>query len=228
MNRRVVDFLRGFIAAIMDKLLIQLEIRKPRLSRTGFFVDATGTVLTTSDVVAECSQVTLDHDYPVDVILNDTPNGVAVLRPRGTLAPMDVAQLATSAPRLQSDVAVAGFSYEGVLGAPSLTWGTLSDLRSLDGNQGVARLALAAQSGDVGGPVLNSNGAVLGMLLPRQVGSQQLPEGVSFAANAEALRAILERASVAAIDQSEEQGQVPNAELVRKANGMTVLVSCWN
>ncbi|MQQ09445.1 peptidoglycan-binding protein [Epibacterium sp. SM1979] len=224
----VLDPTAGADAPQSVDLLSGLEIRKPRLSRTGFFVDATGTVLTTSDVVAECSQVTLDHDYPVDVILNDTPNGVAVLRPRGTLAPMDVAQLATSAPRLQSDVAVAGFSYEGVLGAPSLTWGTLSDLRSLDGNQGVARLALAAQSGDVGGPVLNTNGAVLGMLLPRQIGSQQLPDGVSFAANAQALRAILERASVAAVDQSDDQGQVPNAELVRKANGMTVLVSCWN
>ncbi len=223
----VLDPTAGADAPQSVDLLSGLEIRKPRLSRTGFFVDAAGTVLTTSDVVAQCSQVTLDHDYPVDVVLDDAPNGVAVLRPRAPLAPMDIAQLAITAPRLQSDVAVAGFSYEGILGAPSLTWGTLSDLRSLDGNQGVARLALAAQSGDVGGPVLDANGAVLGMLLPRQVGSQQLPADVSFAANAEALRAILARASVAATDQTDPQGSVPNAELVRKASGMTVLVSCW-
>lgn len=209
-------------------LLSGLEVRKPLLSRTGFFVDMAGTVLTTSDVVAACGQVTLDHDYPAEVVLNDAANGIAVLRPRATLAPMDVAHLAIASPRLQSDVAVAGFSYEGVLGAPSLTWGTLSDLRSLDGGQGIARLALRAQSGDVGGPVLDSNGAVLGMLLPRQIGNQQLPDGVSFAANAEALRSTLAQVSITATEQSATQGTLPNADLVRRANGMTVLVSCWN
>lgn len=223
----VLDPTAGADAPQSVDLLSGLEIRKPRLSRTGFFVDTSGTVVTSADVVAQCSRITLDHDYPADVIVEDAPNGIAVLRPLSALAPISVAHLAITAPRLQSDVAVAGFSYEGVLGAPSLTWGTLSDLRSLDGNQGIARLALDAQSGDVGGPVLDTNGAVLGMLLPRQVGTQQLPDGVSFAANAEALRTILTRASVTATDQSASQGPVPNAELVRKANGMTVLVSCW-
>ncbi len=223
----VLDPTAGADAPQSVDLLSGLNIRKPRLSRTGFFVDTAGTVLTTSDVVGQCSQVTLDHDYTAEVLVNDTANGVAVLRPRDRLAPMSVAHLAISSPRLKSEVAVAGFSYEGILGAPSLTWGTLSDLRSLDGNQGIARLALAAQSGDVGGPVLDTNGAVLGMLLPQQIGNKQLPEGVSFAANAEALRAILSQVNVAATDQSPSQGQVPNAELVRQANGMTVLVSCW-
>ncbi len=209
-------------------LLSGLEIRRPRLSRTGFFVDDAGTVLTTSDVVGECSQVTLDHDIQADVVLNDVPNGIAVLRPKTRLAPMQIARLATATPRLQSDVAVVGFSYGGILGAPSLTWGTLSDLRSLDGNTGVARLALSPQDGDVGGPVLDAGGAVVGMLLPRQIGSKQLPAGISFAANADAIRVILENASVTPSQQSTASTSVPNEELLRQANGMTVLVSCWN
>ncbi len=223
----VLDPAAGADAPQNVDLLAGLQIRKPRLSRSGFFVDGQGTVVTTSDVVASCSRVTLDHDFDATVLVNDTDNGLAVLAPKDALAPMAIAELATLSPRLQSDVAVSGFSYQGILGAPSLTWGALSDLKSLDGNTGVARLDLAAQAGDAGGPVLDSTGAVLGMLLPRKIGSQQLPAGVSFAANADALRTALATAQRSAQDKSTDSSPLPNDALVRSANGMTVLVSCW-
>ena len=139
-------------------LMSGLQIRQPRMSRSGFYVDGQGAVLTTSDVVAECTRITLDHDYTAELVSSDTANGLAILRPTTPLAPMAVAELSSSSPRLQSEVAVSGYSYEGILGAPSLTWGTLADIKSLDGNSGVARLDLAAQTGDAGGPVLDGMG----------------------------------------------------------------------
>lgn len=214
--------------AVQDiDLVAGLEIRKPKLSRSGFFVDGNGSVLTTSDVVAGCSRITLDHGYQAEVAANDAAGGIAILRPAEPLAPAAVAELSTSSPRLQSEVAVSGFSYEGVLGAPSLTWGKIADVKSLDGNTAVARLDLAAQPGDAGGPVLDSTGAVHGMLLPRQPDGKQLPEGVSFAVNAEALRGVLSAAGVTAASKSPAAGSLPSAAIARLASGMTVLVSCW-
>lgn len=214
--------------AVQDiDLVAGLEIRKPKLSRSGFFVDGNGSVLTTSDVVAGCSRITLDHGYQAEVAANDAAGGIAILRPAEPLAPAAVAELSTSSPRLQSEVAVSGFSYEGVLGAPSLTWGKIADVKSLDGNTAVARLDLAAQPGDAGGPVLDSTGAVHGMLLPRQPDGKQLPEGVSFAVNAEALRGALSAAGVTAASKSPAAGSLPSAAIARLASGMTVLVSCW-
>ena len=224
----VLDPAAGADAQQSVDLLSGLQIRKPRMSRSGFYVDALGTVLTTSDVVANCTRITLDHDYPATLQNSDPASGLAVLRPEPTLAPMAIAELSTSSPRLQSEVAVSGFSYEGVLGAPTLTWGTLADVKDLNGNAGVARLDLASQPGDAGGPVLDGTGAVLGMLLPQKIGSQKLPQGVSFAANADAIRQVLDQSGVTASDRAADTGTLHNAAMNQLINGMTVLVSCWN
>lgn len=223
----VLDPAAGGDAVQSIDLVSGLEIRKPKLSRTGFFVDGSGSVLTTSDVVAGCTRITLDHGYQADIAANNSAEGIAVLKPAEALAPAAVAGLSTASPRLQSEVAVSGFSYEGVLGAPSLTWGRIADVKSLDGDTRVARLDLAAQPGDAGGPVLDATGAVLGMLLPQKSGGKQLPEGVSFAANAEAIRSALDAAGVAPAAQPAAAGSLPNAAMTRLASSMTVLVSCW-
>ncbi|AZV77231.1 peptidoglycan-binding protein [Parasedimentitalea marina] len=224
----VLDPAAGGDAEQSIDLLSGLQIRQPRMSRSGFYVDSQGAVLTTSDVVAECTRITLDHDYTAELLSNDAANGLAVLRPQTPLAPMAVAELSAASPRLQSEVAVSGYSYEGILGAPTLTWGTLADIKSLDGKSGIARLDLAAQTGDVGGPVLDGSGAVLGMLLPQAIGTQQLPQGVSFAANAEAIRVVLTDAGLTSSDRSAETTTLTNSAMNRLINGMTVLVSCWN
>jgi S1-C subfamily serine protease len=212
-------------------LLSGLEIRKPKMSRSGFFVTADGMVVTSSDVVQSCTRITLDHGYPATILADDTQTGMAILRPTNSLAPMAVAELSAQTPRLQSEIAVSGFSYEGVLGAPSLTWGKLADVKSLDGNPDIARLTLTAQPGDAGGPVIDTSGAVLGMLLPSGIEGRQLPAGVSFAVNAAAIRSAMDALGHAAQTQPATGTQpsqvLPNQALVNHATGMTVLVSCW-
>ncbi|MDE4173248.1 trypsin-like peptidase domain-containing protein [Phaeobacter sp. PT47_59] len=224
----VLDDAAGSDLAQSVDLLAGLEVRKPRLSRSGFFVGQNGAVVTTSDVVAGCSRITLDHGYQATVAVNDPATGLAILEPVDKLAPIAVAGFITQSPRLKSDVAASGFSYEGVLGAPSLTFGTLADLKSLDGDSGVIRLDLSAQPGDVGGPVLDASGAVLGMLLPHQIQGRILPEGVSFGLSAATLREALLAAGVKASEQAGDGSALSNEALVRHATGMTVLVSCWD
>ena len=204
-----------------------LEIRRPKLSRSGFYVDQSGTVVTTLEAVQGCERVTIDEDYGARVITVDNALGVAVLRPVDPLAPIAVAAFQQVPPRLQSDVAVAGYSYGGVLGAPTLTFGQLADVRGLNGEEELERLALNALDGDAGGPVVDSFGAVVGMLLPAGQQGRQLPEGVSFAADAGALRVVLEGAGI--FPASANGGDLIAPEtLSKRASGMTVLVSCWD
>lgn len=207
-------------------LLSGLQIRKPRVSRTGFFVSDDGTVLTTLEAVDGCTRVTLDGKTEASVASTDAALGLALLTPETRLAPLEVAELAATAPRLQSEIAVAGFSYEGVLGAPSMTFGTLVDLRGLNGEETLDRVSLSALPGDAGGPVMDSSGAVIGMLLPRDGADRTLPEEVSFAADAGALQDALGRAGVRARTARGGAALAPE-DLTNKARGMTVLVSCW-
>jgi S1-C subfamily serine protease len=208
-------------------LLAGLEIRKPRLTRSGFFVDSRGAVLTTSDAVEGCTRLTLNDDHEASVVTRDSALGVAVLRPKEPLAPMSVARFKADAGHLRSEIAVSGFSYDGVLGAPTLTFGSVADVKGLNGDTRLTRLALTTQSGDAGGPVIDAGGAVLGMLLPPAETGQKLPDDVSFAAGAEAIRSVLGAAGIPVQDAGDSAPLTPDA-MSRMATAVTVLVNCWD
>ena len=208
-------------------LVSGLEIRKPRLSRSGFFVDQRGTVVTTSEVIGSCERVTLDSETEAEVALVDAARGVAVLKPSAELAPLAIARFSDVTPRLQSEVATSGYSFEGVLGAPSMTFGTLSDVRGLGGEPDVLRVDMGTLPGDAGGPLLDAGGGVLGMLLPDTQSGRALPQGVQFALDRTVLQAILEQAGLAAAG-TDSGTPIDPIDLTGEATGMTVLVSCWD
>lgn len=207
-------------------LVSGLQVRQPERTATGFFVDAQGTVVTTADAVDQCAEVTIDEATQARVVGTDPALNLAVLQPQGTLAPRAVAAFRATTPRIGAEVAVAGFPYGGALARPALTFGTLADVRGLNGEKQVRRLDLAAQSGDAGGPVLDESGAVIGMLLPREAGTQVLPAEVSYALDAETIQAELAQAGISAT-LSQATGSPGAEKLTRDAAGLTVLVSCW-
>lgn len=226
-NDAVLDASASAEAEQRIDLISGLQLRKPRLSRSGFFADANGTILTVTEATDMCTRLTLDGDQELQVAWTDVDLGVAVLRPKTTLAPLNVAEFNAATPRIQTEVAVSGFSYEGALGAPTLTYGQIADVRGLNGEEGVKRLALAALPGDAGGPIFDTSGQVVGMLLPTPADGRTLPASVSLAATAARLGEILDKAGVAG-QAGQSTGQVSPNELNRRATGMTVLVHCWD
>ena len=206
-------------------LVSGLEIRKPAISRSGFYVDDRGTVVTTTDAVDSCMRITLDEVYEADLV-STSADGIAVLTPKEALAPLNVAAFSAQTPRLNSEIAIAGYSYEGVLGSPSMTYGTLSDLRGLRGEEQLNRLALSALPGDAGGPVLDATGGVLGMLLPASKAGAGLPSDVSFSLDRDTVQAALTAAGKTG-RTSGSAAQMAAEDISETARGMTVLVSCW-
>lgn len=207
-------------------LLAGLEIRKPILSRSGFYVDARGHAVTTAEAVQQCGRITLDSKTEAEVIATDEAAGIAVLRPTSSIAPFGYARFATATPRLQSEVASAGYPYEGRLAAPTLNFGKLAELQGLAGETGVARLSLQSLAGDAGGPVMDASGAVIGMLKPVSAEGRQLPPDVTFAVDGQILVRVLGQAGVTPV--AADTGPSPAPEgLTRIGMAMTVLVSCW-
>lgn len=221
------DAMDGATAQSID-LLAGLEIRQADRVRSGFYVDVDGAVLTTVEAVAQCDRVTLDDDHEAEIVATDDATGLALLRPRDALAPIGFARFQPHQPRLMSEIAVSGYSYEGRLGAPTLTFGTLEDLKGLNGERSVNRLALASTTGDAGGPVFDATGSVLGMLLPPvEEGGRILPDGVNFAADAVTIIEFLSANGISPAASDAEQTVAPE-DLTVAAADMTVLVSCWN
>ncbi|GGD47175.1 serine protease [Sinisalibacter lacisalsi] len=208
-------------------LISGLEIRRAEKARSGVYVSAQGAVLTTTEAVAGCGRITLDESYDATVAATDDTIGIALLRPTRQLAPMRVAELLTFEPRLQSELAVAGYSYGGRLSSPTLTYGKLADVRGLAGEDTIARLDIRAQDGDTGGPVLDQGGAVVGMLLASLTGGERLlPADVGFAAKSATLADFLAANGVTA-SLTETQGALTPYDLSALAADITVLVSCW-
>jgi peptidoglycan hydrolase-like protein with peptidoglycan-binding domain len=209
-------------------LVAGLEVRRPIRARSGFFVDAVGTVVTAAEAVAGCDRVTIDEAYTAQVRLVDAALGVAVLSPSEPLVPLAFAQFAPQAPRPDTEVRLSGYAFQDTLSRPLLTFGRLADLRGINGETEVRLLTLAAQEGDAGGPVFDGNGAVIGMLLPRpQMQGRMLPPDVNYALGSEAILAALERARLRGALSRDTAIMSPEV-LTRVSGDLTVLVSCWN
>lgn len=208
-------------------LMAGLEVKHPRLSRSGFYVDAKGTVLTIAEATDQCARITLDGTTEARVSASDPATGLVLLTPAKPLSPVATAAFTTAGEG--AEVAVAGYSYEDKLPAPVLTFGTLAATSGLAGEANLNRLALAALPGDAGGPVLTASGAVAGALLPAQKDPKRiLPAGTSFAAPPTAILPFLQKSGIPATPDAGDTAALTPQDLVARANGMTVLVSCWD
>lgn len=215
-------------------MLSGLELRKPARVASGFFVDDKGTVATALANVAGCTKLTIGSETEAGIVAQDAATGLALLAPKTALAPRAVARLANASPRPGSDISVAGFSYGERLPAAVLTFGTFDAAEGLSGEPGQARLAAPVMAGDIGGPVLDAAGMVIGVLTPEPEGAaRKLPEGMALAADADALGALLLMAGITGPAAGEDPATIttgaplsPDAMNVA-ALGMTVQVSCW-
>ncbi len=209
-------------------LLSGLQIRQSDRAFSGVYVSSDGAVLTASAGLEACARITLEDEVGAQITAQNDALGLALLRPVDPLAPLGVGRLQAEPPRLNSEIAVAGYSYGGVLGAPTLSFGRLTDLRDLSGDEARSRLALVTRPGDAGGPVLDAGGGVIGLLLPRATDAgQSLPGDVQFAADAATVAAFLGEAGIT-LQSADGTKTLDAAEIEQLGADMTVLVECWN
>lgn len=222
-----LDPAAGMDAEQAIDLVSGLKIRTPKLSRSGVFVTDNGLTLTSYDAVKSCTRVTIDDDYPAEIVGGDAKSGIALLRPSEPLAPAGVARFATSQPRLKSQIAIAGYPFEGVLSAPTLTFGTLEDTSGLGGEGWLLRLDAKALPGDEGGAVFDPAGAVIGLLRSSPVEGRRLPEGTQFAVSSDVLAQALSKAGFT-VQSAGASAPLGTEELIVSAGNAAVLVSCWD
>lgn len=207
-------------------LLSGLDVRRPEFAQSGFFIDTRGTVLTAAANLGQCGQLTIDA-APARLALLDAASGLAVLTPETPLAPQGVAAFAVADAGIGAPVSVAGYSYPEALSAPVMSFGTLSERAGLAGEPTQARLAVTTLPGDVGGPVLDGSGAVLGLVLPRPADPGKLfPPDMTLALQATAAAPVLAGAGFAP-DAAEATGTLAIEDVSALARRMTVQVKCW-
>lgn len=220
-----LDPMAGNGAAQDIDLAYGMDIRRPKISGSGFFVSSNGHILTSSSLVNECASLSVDNDIEASVVAQDAATGWAILKPSESIAPLGVASFTANSPRLRDEIALAGYSYGGRLGSPSVTYGGIEELVGLNKEPHLARLTAETTGGDIGGPVLNMQGEVVGMIGTPQT-TKQLPSGTVLAVSGPTLTDALKGNGLSILTKTSPTTLDPE-DLVPAAADITTLVNCW-
>jgi len=147
---------------------------------TSFLIDGKGYLLTSSHVINNALQVFVQNnkgqDFRTDIIYNDEKRDLAILKindedfhPVATL-PYGIRK---SPSDLAEPIFTLGFPKDEIVYGE----GYLSAMTGFKGDTMSSQITISANPGNSGGPVLNKNGEVIGMLNARQTTA----EGVVFA-----------------------------------------------
>jgi len=211
---------------------------RPSSSGTGFVV-AEGRVLTNNHVVAECSRLVLRNAAGARL-----PGRVAAADHRRDLALIAVpAEVGPALPfrdvpavRRGESVVTYGFPLSGLLSSgPTLTTGDISALAGLRDNPANFQISAPVQPGNSGGPLLDSQANVVGVVASKlnaaqvaQMTGGDIPQNMNFAVKGTEALAFLRANGVQPRTAGSTGADKRAFEIGDIANPSTVSIQCYN
>ena len=215
-----------FETGLLPKDLISgLKIRQPIFARSGVFLNAEGVVLTANRDLELCGSIELGFGTQAKVKAFNSH--LAVLTPMEKISPPGITSFQLGPLKAPRRITAGGYSFGGSLGAPTLTRGLLQELGDLSGNDKISRLQIDTLPGDAGGPIYDSGGNVIGILLPKSVETERkLPNNVNFSANWNLISSLLNEANIS-ISLTEDKPHPDLISLSDAAKNTIALITCW-
>jgi S1-C subfamily serine protease len=221
---------------------------------SGFFVSKMGHVITNAHVVQNCKKVTIgdnaNKQVPAELINTDRSNDLALLK----LSTLEMASaesqsliqklgivvvplaskglLRSEDVRLGEKVLVAGYPFgEFFSNTIKVTTGVVSATRGAGDDSGQFQLDAAVQPGNSGGPIYDSGGNIVGVVISqldklkvaKAIGS--LPENVNFGIKASTVRQFLTSSGLPS-KKSERTEEKSTEQLAEIAQNQALMVMC--
>ena len=232
----------------------QVKKKPTPQSGSGFFVSKMGHIITNAHVVKNCNKVTVGDNantqVPAELINTDRSNDLALLKlstlemasaksksliqklgitvvplaSKGLLRDEDV--------RLGEKVLVAGYPFgELFSNTIKVTSGIVSATRGAGDDSGQFQLDAAVQPGNSGGPIYDSGGNIVGVVISqldklkmaKAIGS--LPENVNFGIKASTVRQFLTSSGLPS-KKSERTEEKSTEQLAVIAQNQALMVMC--
>ena len=163
---------------------------------SGFYVSDDGHVITNYHVVYGAKEIKIAGQR-AELISQDASNDLALLKLPNPSSAYAIFRKANSL-KLGEDIFAYGFPFSGLLSSSgSLSSGTISALSGIANNVSQIQISVPVQPGNSGGPLLDRQGAVVGVVVgkldERAINklTGHLPENVNFAINAANVKAFL-------------------------------------
>ncbi len=204
---------------------------------SGFLVNEQGQVITNHHVVAKCLAISVSlqgKTAPAVIKHVDRESDIAILDTELTHTAYITLSSTEKQPRLGEDILTIGFPLHGMLSSdPSLTTGNISALSGLRDNKDMLQITAPVQQGNSGGPVLNRQGNLVGVVQSKlnALGMAQftgdIPQNVNFAVSVGKLTEILDHAGVSYLTSGQkEQSPISTPDIADKAVKYAVQVLC--
>jgi len=133
---------------------------------TGWYVAPGGYLVTNAHVVEDCKMVTLKSGAELQILNMQPDEDLALLKGVTEVAPL-VLRDGRSA-RLAEDVLIAGYPLGGILSSGiNVTVGTVSALAGMGDDERRFQFTAPVQPGNSGGPVLDTSGHVIGVVVSK-------------------------------------------------------------
>lgn len=179
-------------------------------SGTGWIV-APHFIVTNNHVVGEESTVTViftnNRQIRADVVMRDTVNDVAILKPRKTKQLPPGLPIAVSSTNVGANVFTIGYPLLGIMGRePKLTTGIVNSRTGIANDPRTYQISVPLQPGNSGGPVFNMNGEVIGIATSSLSAAAifkwagNMPQNVNYAVKTNYVRALLDAVPVQSSD----------------------------
>lgn len=202
---------------------------------TGFIVSTSGHLVTNAHVVQGCAgdilgNPTGEAPAKLRLVSSDETNDLALLQATGAFK--DIAKIRDKPIQSGDSVVAIGFPFHGLLTSDfTVTTGIVSSLSGVLNDTRFLQISAAVQPGNSGGPLLASNGDVVGVVAAklnalkfvRATGN--IPENINFAIKTGALRDFLDN-SVVPYQISDAKEELKTADIARNARAFTFLISC--
>jgi S1-C subfamily serine protease len=210
---------------------------EPNVSGTGsgFLVSSEGHIVTNQHVLQGCERISAAGFGEARLLRSDPVNDLAVVKldHAPSEPPVEIQQ---NPPKLGEDVAVLGYPLGAFLGnSLSVTRGNVASLSGLAGDSRHLLITAPVQPGNSGGPVINADGSVVGVVVSRVSDiamlerSGSLPQNVNFAIKPAVLLSFLETAGVVPKlhePNEENSSSRPMQKAIEKNIAKTIQVIC--
>lgn len=208
------------------------RVQKEIASGSGFAVSLSGHLVTNNHVIEGCEQVQIHSEgrtLEARVVTKDEVNDLALLQ--ADVMPRAVFSVSDDNPKLLSEIYVAGYPYGNSLSSSiKVTKGIVSSLVGLGNNSSIFQIDAAIQPGNSGGPIVDTNGNVIGVAVSSldQMATLErfgvIPQNTNFGIKSNVVTNLLASNNVKS--RSPNLSAVDSAELGRMMTNATFYISC--
>jgi uncharacterized protein len=200
---------------------------------TGFFVTNQGHVLTNHHVVDSCAQirVTAPEGSSNASLLAIHENDDLVLL-LADVKPIAVAAFRLTTAALGEDVSVVGYPLHGLLSGMNITSGSVSSTSGIRDDARYLQITAPVQPGNSGGPLLDSAGAVVGVVVSKldavavAQATGDIPQNVNFAIKSPVASSFLSIHGIEYRESAPDKNK-SRVAIAAEAQKYTVLIECW-